>query len=193
MLREEVGPDDAVSAQEFDQFVAERRFVKELAMLRSLRELTQNDIAELMGHTQSWVSKFENSRDDELTIGDVRKYLDAIGLEFRPGAVKKGATTADEIKHLAFAIKRRLNKLAELAKEGDGLVEHIASLFANCFYSLNRFLSDAAAKLPNGADGKRCISITLETELLDDCDSDDEVAAQCRQHRSDEHSAAALN
>ena len=91
MLRQSAGQDEALTADELDKFSAERELVKDLATLRSARGLSQQDLALSLGRTQSWVSKLENGRDDDLRLGEIRTYLDALGLEFRPGAIKKGA------------------------------------------------------------------------------------------------------
>ncbi len=105
MLNDAATQDATISAAEFDAYVAERKFVKDLAILRSARGLSQADIAERIGKTQSWVSKLENGTDDGLRIGDLKCYLNALGLEFRPTAVKEGATLVDEVKMLSYAIR----------------------------------------------------------------------------------------
>ena len=177
MLRQSAGQDEALTADELDKFSAERELVKDLATLRSARGLSQQDLALSLGRTQSWVSKLENGRDDDLRLGEIRTYLDALGLEFRPGAIKKGATCTDEIKHFVGAIKRRFLTLVELAKKDDAMAENIALFFCETFYNINKHLSEAAAKLPAGREGKPHITVTYKFGLLDeleeDCDEDD--------------------
>ena len=92
--------------------------------------------------------------------------MSVFGLEFRAGAVPQGATITDEIKLLSFAIRQKLIDLAEMAKEGDGLVEHIAKFFGDAFVNINRFLSDAAAKLPRRHDNKPHVSIITMVEEM---------------------------
>jgi transcriptional regulator with XRE-family HTH domain len=183
MLRDTAAEGEAITTSEFHDYVGERKLVKELAILRSARGLSQQDVAESIKCTQSWVSKIENGKDDELTIGELRKYFDALGLEFRPGAVKKGATLVDETKQLAFAMRGKFNKLASLAQEGDEMVESIANFFMQAFINLNTFLSEAAAKLPNGPASRPCISIGMEDlEFLEGTNALDRIkgVANCR-------------
>jgi len=40
--------------------------------------LSQADVARRLGRTQSWVSKFEDRTDAELTLGDIQAYCQAI-------------------------------------------------------------------------------------------------------------------
>jgi transcriptional regulator with XRE-family HTH domain len=174
MLKDIAGDDAAISAAEFDKYTAERTLVTDLVIFRSARGLSQEDIAEKLGRTQSWVSKFEHSTDDALRIRDLRAYMSALGLEFRPGAIKQGATLVDEIKLLSFAIRQKLIKLAESTKDGDGLVGHVAKFFCSAFHNINRFLNDAAAQLPLGPDKKPYISIVTMVEEMDSLEEQEE-------------------
>jgi transcriptional regulator with XRE-family HTH domain len=181
MLNDVLEDCSALTADEFDQYVADRKVVKDLAVLRSRHEMSQEELANKLGRTQSWVSKLENGTDDELNIGDLRAYLSVFGYEFRAGAVKQGATIVDEVKLLAFAIRQKLSTLAEMAKEGDGLVEHIANFFGEAFLNINKFLNDAAARLPRTRDNKPYVSIITMIEEMSSlerkAEDEDEVEA----------------
>ena len=41
--------------------------------------ITQEDLAKKLGCSQSWVSKIENSPWEEITIGELKRYADALG------------------------------------------------------------------------------------------------------------------
>lgn len=198
MLNEVASEDSALTATEFDEYIAERELVKDLTILRSACHLSQEDIAVKLGHTQSWVSKLENGTDNDLRIGDLRAYLSALGLEFRPGVRKQGATIVDEVKLLAFAIRQKLIALAELAKEGDGMVEYIARFFGDAFHNINRFLSEAAARLPRAPDKRPYISIVTmveEMRSLEKEEKEEEEASDRGKHQISRCSSreAALN
>ncbi|MCE5303348.1 MAG: transcriptional regulator [Planctomycetaceae bacterium] len=184
MLGDIAQEDSTIDIGEFKQYMAERKLVKELAILRSSRGLSQEELAKKIGHSQSWASKLEHGTDDELSIGDLRAYLSVFGLEFRAGAVKQGATITDDIKLLAFAIRQKLIKLAEMAKEGDGLVEHIANFFGEAFENINRFVSDAAARLPRKPDNSPYISIVAVAEEIQSLEAQEKSAAVLRKARS---------
>ncbi len=52
--------------------------ITQLVCQRLSAELSQKDVARRMGRTQSWVSKFEDRTDAELTLGDIQAYCQAI-------------------------------------------------------------------------------------------------------------------
>ena len=91
--------------------------------------------------------------------------------------LRRARTCTDEIKHFVGAIKRRFLTLVELAKKDDAMAENIALFFCETFYNINKHLSEAAAKLPAGREGKPHITVTYKFGLLDeleeDCDEDD--------------------
>lgn len=188
MLNDTVGDDLPLSAAELDEFSAQRKMVKELTILRSAKGLSQEKLADKIGRSQSWVSKFENGTDDELNFGDVKAYMSALGLEFRPGAIKQGATLVDEIKLLAFGIRQRLLALAETVKEGDGMVEHVARFFADAFHNINRFLGEAAAKLPPAPNKRPYISIVTMCEEMRSVEEEEIQEADARSVRRLKHS-----
>jgi transcriptional regulator with XRE-family HTH domain len=63
--------------------LSRRRIVKDLKVLRATQGLSQKDIAEKLGCTQSRISELESMIDANLRIGDISKYADVLGLELR--------------------------------------------------------------------------------------------------------------
>ena len=54
------------------------KVITDLVCQRLSAGLSQKDVARRMGRTQSWVSKFEDRLDAELTLGDIQAYCQAI-------------------------------------------------------------------------------------------------------------------
>jgi DNA-directed RNA polymerase specialized sigma subunit len=54
------------------------KIITRLVCQRLRADLSQKDVAQRMGRTQSWVSKFEDRLDAELTLGDIEAYCLAI-------------------------------------------------------------------------------------------------------------------
>ena len=88
--------DDSSFADEVERTIAARRLVKTLLVLRACKGLSQKDIADKLGSTQSRISKLEASTDDALRIGDLRAYADALGLKVKIDLVKKDAIEFDQ-------------------------------------------------------------------------------------------------
>jgi hypothetical protein len=57
---------------------ARTKVITDLVCQRLSAGLSQKDVARRMDRTQSWVSKFEDRLDAELTLGDIQAYCQAI-------------------------------------------------------------------------------------------------------------------
>ncbi len=144
---------DSTAPDEFDQLLKQREVIKQLIVLRVTKNRSQAEIADSMGCSQSCVSKLENSIDDDLTFAQFRKYLHALGFEPAIGCLPENRSTVDEIKILAIGIKRRLDRLAHIARGDDLLAEGIAQFYAEAFLNFNKFIADSASRLPHRPDG----------------------------------------
>ena len=58
-----------------------RSFIGGLRQIRMLRGLSYKAMAEIMGCSYQKVVHMEYSQDDDLLVGDVKKYLEALGYE----------------------------------------------------------------------------------------------------------------
>ncbi len=65
--------------QKFETQVAKRRVIKHLIALRTARGMSQKDVADQVGCSQSRISKLEHGMDDDLRLGDLRAYARALG------------------------------------------------------------------------------------------------------------------
>jgi transcriptional regulator with XRE-family HTH domain len=149
-------------AEAFEERLHGRRIVKDLMVLRASRGLTQADIAEKMGCTQSRISKLESAKDIDLTLGDLAKYAGAVG--FRLGVVlePRETTAVGRVKKLAFQIKDELDRLAGLAQEDQKIAQGVAGFFSEAFFNLVRILQGLADKLPcRPEDGESLISFEI--------------------------------
>jgi hypothetical protein len=93
-----------------------------------------------MGCTQSKVSKFESSRDEDLRIGDFHRYADALGLEMMICLTKKGRTMADTMRSHVASIRSLIARLAKWAKHDDAVIAKGAIV---AFIDMARPISEA--------------------------------------------------
>jgi transcriptional regulator with XRE-family HTH domain len=153
---------DLPFAQAFEERIHDRRIVKDLMVLRAGRGLTQADVAEKMGCTQSRISKLESAKDVNLTLGDLAGYASAVG--FRLGVVlePRETTAVGRVKKLAFQIKEELDRLAGPAREDQKIAQGVAGFFSEAFFNLVRILQGSAEKLPcHPEDGEPLISFEI--------------------------------
>jgi transcriptional regulator with XRE-family HTH domain len=93
---------DAKFQEAFEQRLLARRMIKDLAIRRTAHGLTQRDLAQKIGCTQGRISKFESSEDGDLRLGDLARYVDAIGLRLKVTLESTDPASAGAVKNLAF-------------------------------------------------------------------------------------------
>jgi transcriptional regulator with XRE-family HTH domain len=140
--------EDRAFAEEFAQRLAERQLIKVLTVLRTRAGLSQQELAEVLGCTQSKVSKLESSNDADVRLGDLVNYTGAVGYEMRVFFVPKGQRTVDEVKTHAFLIRRLLDRLVQLAGQDGVMIKAAARFLGEAAFNLTRLVEEAAAGLP---------------------------------------------
>ena len=75
--------------------LAERQITNKLLALRAAKGLSQKQVAEHFGCTQSRISKLESSVDSEWSLGDVSKYAEALGLRIEIIFSRRDASEVD--------------------------------------------------------------------------------------------------
>jgi transcriptional regulator with XRE-family HTH domain len=143
--------------------VNSRRLVKHLFALRSAEGLSQKDIAERIGCSQSRISKLESGIDEDLRLADLAAYLRALDLDLCLVFGQKDSTIVNKIKYHALAIKGLLTQLGKLAKMDARIAEGVAGFHAEAFFNLIKILQDAAKELPRREDGTAFVDIEIET------------------------------
>lgn len=171
-------------ADELAKHLAQRQIIQELLAQRAAKGLSQKEIAEKLGCTQSRISKLESSSDVELSIGDLMKYADALGLRVGITLFKKDATSVDQVKHHAFCIKRLTDHLAHLAFTDATIAEGVVRFFNEAAFNLLDMLQNSAKKLPQLPE-VAFPSLTIETCGVDDSDEEfQEAESSARKHKA---------
>lgn len=101
--------------------IEQRQISKVLKSFRLKYGLTQKDVASRMDCNQSAVSKLEKSNDDNITIGELKKYLFSLkmglGIDFREKSDKINRVKL--IKYHVNKIENYLTELEEIAKDDE--------------------------------------------------------------------------
>src|SRR4051812_28433910 len=80
--------EDRAFAEEFAKRLSGRQLIEALTVLRSCAGLSQQELAEKLGCTQSKVSKLESSNDADIRFGDLVDFTGAVGHEMRRGSLE---------------------------------------------------------------------------------------------------------
>ncbi len=123
-----------------DQLIDKSQVIRILTEGRLARKMTQHDVAQRMGCNQSKVSRIEDGYDDDLTFGDMKRYLNAVDLEFTMMFHDSSAPIQERTKQLVFAIHENLEQLAEIARSQDGNDQAVEKINAFCGEVLMNFI-----------------------------------------------------
>ncbi len=124
-----------------------KTLAKFLFYLRCDHNLSQKQLAEKIGCTQSRISKIESAFDKNLTIQDLLDYAKALNLHLEIGYRHPSVKIVDLIKYHAFKIKAYLNQLSGLAREDEVLKESVGKFCVEVLFNIGKFVSDNLAKL----------------------------------------------
>ncbi|SRR6266478_1975953 len=122
-----------------------------LAFMRQTAGITQEEMAEHLGLTQSAISKLEAGRDDDLSIRVISEYSRITGLRIAL-AFGKRMNHVQAVKYHALAIRRRLSALAELAQRDEELEPAIQGFFGEAFFNILTFLEGCQKEMPGSED-----------------------------------------
>ena len=122
-----------------------------LAKLRVAAGLTQEQVAERFGVTQSAISKLESGRDEDLTLADIRRYTELTGQRISL-MFGKPLTHVEAVKVHALGIKQRLTTLAKLAHKDEELERSIQGFFGEAFFNILDILAKCHQQMPHGRD-----------------------------------------
>ncbi len=118
--------------------IAMTKIMSTLTETRVSKGMTQKDVAARIGASISKTSRLESSLDDDLRIGDIKAYMQAIGVEASVAFFDKSMSTTNQIKHYVFEIERLLTHLTSIAKEcGDdrSIVDGISRFRGEVLYN----------------------------------------------------------
>jgi transcriptional regulator with XRE-family HTH domain len=164
--------EDSSFKELFEDRLRARRIVKDLMIQRAVLDLSQKEIADRIGCTQSRISKLESTHDADLRLGDLAKYADALGLRVNIVLESKEWTPVTRIKKFAFQIKHELDRLATLAAQDHLIAKGLSDFLGEAFFNLVNILQESAKKLPpRPEDGNPYVSFHICAE--NDLDSEE--------------------
>ena len=121
--------DDKEQAERTIRIIQERTIIDHLMAMRSSLDMSQHDLAAKMKCTQSRISKLENGKDDDLTIGAFRDYARALGLNMCIQLYRDTPKIADQIRYHALSIEKLFKQIAKVAKDDHAITQGVMKLF----------------------------------------------------------------
>ena len=129
------------------EFEKETHLSNQLALMRTIAGLTQEQMAERLNCSQSCISKWESGRDEDLDIRTLRSYAEAtkqrIGL-----IIGQPLNHVEAIKLHVAGIQKRLLALAALARENGDLEADINAFFGEACFNIIQLLARCQLEMP---------------------------------------------
>ena len=137
--------------ESFREMANDTEITRHLACMRSFAGLTQEQMAERLGVTQSCISKWESGLDEELTMKVLTDYTRAT--ESRLGiCLGKPLTHVEAVKACAFGLRDKLRELASIAKNNADLEQSIQAFFGEAFFNLLNIFEKCQKEMPGSED-----------------------------------------
>jgi len=137
-----------------------------LARLRQMKGITQEKMAELIGVTQSAVSKIESGADDDLTLGIIKQYAKATKISFGM-EIGKRPTHVEAVKTNVSRMKYHLEALAKIANQHEELQNDIEAFFSEALNNILSILAKCSRQLPlcGGAEKSEVEISVVKTDI----------------------------
>ena len=157
--------DDEVFLENLEEGISRKAVAKKLFSMRCADGVTQKEMAERLGCTQSKISKIENADSGSIKLGDLIAYAHALDLQLSI-AFHEGRTAVECVKFHAFQIKKHLDYLAKLADRDDKILEGVSDFYAETLYNFLRLFEKSVSQLPMPEQtGKSVLEICAPAEL----------------------------
>ena len=157
--------EDAEFPRQLEETLRRKKLVKKLMALRAAKDVSQQEMADKLGCSQSRISKLESCEDADWRLGDLRDYLGAMELEISLTIAPRDWSAADQVKFHAFQISDCLKRLVEVAQTSpdQSIRDGIQKFHVEALVNLMKFVVESAQNLPN---------MTIDTPAVVDVDSD---------------------
>ena len=119
-----MGFDDNVR-NDINKKIADHSLAKGLTILRTKADLSQAEMAKKMGVSQPCISRLEYAKNDQIKLGDLNKYVAALGYETTL-IISKPQNIAQKIKNTYNQLSALLTELQKYAVDDEAILQGIA-------------------------------------------------------------------
>jgi transcriptional regulator with XRE-family HTH domain len=148
-MAEDLLSDDPDFIAELKTHLWNRRLVRSLAILRAQADLSQQELAEKLGCSQSRISKLESGVDADVRFADFHAYLSATGFDVRIMFVPAGGRLVDLVEAHALMIESLVKQLVEIAGNDESIAKGAARFIDEAVQNLVRVAEIAKESLPD--------------------------------------------
>jgi transcriptional regulator with XRE-family HTH domain len=140
-------PEERDFADNLRKQIDRRKLVTQLADLRNLMGISQSDVAEQLGCTQSKVSKLENGYDDNVTLHDLVAYAKLFDSDLTILFSSKEDSLVSQIKYYAMGIKHCFEQMNNLVQQDAEIGQGVAAFHIEALLNLVKIVGDSSQHL----------------------------------------------
>ena len=159
-LLHDLYPDDPKFVESYEKQREARRVVRNLEYMRLVHEVSQAEVAQVLGCQQARVSKIENGYDADLTLRILEAYAIATGFELELTFRRKDRTLVDDIEECLKRIQEKLEGIMTLADRDESIVRGAMQTQIQTLQSAVETVRESAGKLPQLQDDPRPLTLT---------------------------------
>ena len=160
-LLKDLGFDDDIR-NSINKKIEDHSLGKGLTILRTKADLSQEEMAKKMGVSQSRISRLEYASNDQIKLGDLNKYVAALGYETTL-VISKPQNIAQKIKNAYNQLSALLTELQKYAVEDEAILQGIAKFELEATHNLFNL---ASALLESSSSKMKKIHPQQETQII---------------------------
>ena len=160
-LLKDMGIDD-VARKNVDKEIENHILGKNLMILRMKNNLSQAEMAKKMGVSQPCISRLEYASNDQIKLGDLNKYVAALGYETTL-VISKPQNIAQKIKNTYNQLSALLTELQKYAVDDKSILQGIAKFELEATHNM---LNLASALIENSSSKLKKIHPQQETQII---------------------------
>lgn len=160
-LLKDMGFDDNVR-NDINKKIADHSLAKGLTILRTKADLSQAEMAKKLGVSQPCISRLEYASNDQIKLGDLNKYVAALGYETTL-IISKPQNIAQKIKNTYNQLSALLTELQKYAVDDEAILQGIAKFELEATHNL---FDLASALLESSSSKLKKIHPQQETQII---------------------------
>ena len=145
-----------------DKEIEDHSLGKKLTILRIKNDLSQAEMAKKMGVSQPCISRLEYAKNDQIKLGDLNKYVAALGYETAL-IISKPQNIAQKIKNTYNQLSALLTELQKYAVDDESILQGIAKFELEATHNM---LNLASALIESSSSKLKKIHPQQETQII---------------------------
>lgn len=152
-------------SKELEETIESKKIAKLLFSMRCSMNMSQEEMAQRLGCSQSKISKIEHSNNDELKVKDLIDYADILNLQLNINFASRQNPVVNRVKYHIGEIQKDLDYLTTIAKKDEKILEGVSNFCGEVLTNFLRMLQQTSSKLKLKKQAQDMIQVSSQLEL----------------------------